>query len=174
MLIESFVMSCNSVSDSSVILDVNEIQKFIPHRYPFLLIDKVYDICINASCRAIKNVTINEWYFAGHFPSRPIMPGVLIVEGMAQAAGVLACYSVLHDNPDFQQKQEMYFMTIDGVKFRSIVSPSDSIVMNIDVVQKRGESVWKFKGVATVQNKVVCEAEFMAMTPGKSKDDMRA
>ena len=146
-------------------LDINEIQSLIPHRYPFLLIDRVYDLEVNTSCKAIKNVTMNEWYFAGHFPEKPVMPGVLIVEGMAQAACVLACYSIKGEDGEGEKHKAMYFMTIDNVKFRSVVAPSDTITMHVDVIQKRGTTVWKFKGSAYVNDKIVCEAEFMAMAP---------
>ena len=150
---------------SDISLNINDIKKLIPHRYPFLLIDKVYDIEPEKKCKAIKNVTMNEWFFQGHFPNRPIMPGVLIVEGMAQAAGVLACYSVVKEIDDLEKFGEMYFMSIDKVKFRKIVEPSNTLIMHIEVLQKRGEKIWKFKGDAFVNETLVCESEFMAMMP---------
>lgn len=154
------------MSGKDIVLDINQIKEMIPHRYPFLMIDRVYDIEIGKSCKAIKNVSVNEWYFSGHFPNKPIMPGVLMVEGMAQAAGVLAYYSIKQEEQQAHQQSEMYFMTIDNVKFRAIVQPSDTLVMCINVTQQRG-NIWKFSGEASVNGKPVCEASFMAMMPNK-------
>lgn len=139
-------------------LDINKIMEMIPHRYPFLLIDRVTEIVPETSAVGIKNVTINEPYFQGHFPAEPIMPGVLIVEAMAQTAGVLVIASM-------EQRSEgrlVYFMTIDNARFRKPVVPGDRLKIHVDKVQSRG-TVWKFKGEAKVEGKVVAEATYSAM-----------
>lgn len=139
-------------------LDVNEIMEMIPHRYPFLLIDRVTEIIQATSAVGIKNVTINEPFFQGHFPSQPIMPGVLIVEAMAQTAGVLVIASM-------EKRDEgrlVYFMTIDNARFRKPVVPGDTLKIHVEKVQNRG-TVWKFKGEAKVDGKTVAEATYSAM-----------
>jgi 3-hydroxyacyl-[acyl-carrier-protein] dehydratase len=138
-------------------LDIMEIQKLLPHRYPFLLIDRVVDLEPGARIAAIKNVTINESFFQGHFPGKPIMPGVLMVEALAQAGGVLAYKS----NPI--EDNTVYFMSIDKVKFRKPVTPGDQLRLEVKLIQHRGK-VWRFQGEATVEGAVVCECEFLAMT----------
>lgn len=138
--------------------DVGLIQRVIPHRYPFLLIDKVRDIDLGKSAVGVKNVTINEPFFQGHFPGHPIMPGVLIVEAMAQTSSVLVglTLDLVDRNP------LVYFMGIDATRFRRKVVPGDVLALQVTV--KRGSSkVWKFEGRATVDGEVACEAEFMAM-----------
>ena len=136
-------------------IPITEIMKNLPHRYPFLLVDRIIDIQPKESIRGIKNVTINEPFFTGHFPEQPIMPGVLIIEAMAQVAGVLAYRSGIEGNA-------MYFMSIEQAKFRRPVIPGDQIVFDLKVLKQRG-SVWKFSGTATVDDKVVAEAEITAM-----------
>ncbi|MEQ8194249.1 MAG: 3-hydroxyacyl-ACP dehydratase FabZ [Rhodospirillales bacterium] len=139
-------------------LDVNRIMSMIPHRYPFLMIDRVTEIVPNESAVGIKNVTINEPIFQAHFPSKPIMPGVLIVEAMAQTAGVLVISS-------FQEKSEnrlVYFMTIDNARFRKPVVPGDTLRIQVTRVQNRG-TVWKFRGEAKVGDTLVAEATYSAM-----------
>ncbi len=142
-------------------IDVNGIQKFLPHRYPFLMVDKIIELEPNAKAVGIKNVTINEPFFQGHFPENPIMPGVLIVEAMAQVAGVLAFNSGI-------QGEAVYFMSIEKAKFRKPVVPGDQLRMEIKVLQQRG-NVWKFSGDAIVDGKVASEAEFTAMVIAKEK-----
>ncbi len=138
-------------------LDIIEIQKMLPHRYPFLFVDRVLEVEPGKRIVGIKNVSYDEQFFQGHFPGRPIMPGVLIVEAMAQAAGVLVYKSMeIADNM-------VYFMTIDKAKFRRPVVPGDQLRLEVEAVQNRGKA-WKFTGKALVDGKVVCEAEFMAMT----------
>ena len=137
-------------------LDVNEIQKLLPHRFPFLLIDRIIDITPER-VTALKNVTINEPFFAGHFPGHPVMPGVLIVEAMAQAGGVLAMRTAKID----PAKQVMYFMALDKVKFRKPVVPGDQLRLEVEPLRKGG-AIWKMKGRALVDGQVVCEAEFLA------------
>ncbi len=138
--------------------DIHLIQRIIPHRYPFLLVDKVVDIVPNRSARGIKNVTFNEPQFQGHFPSAPILPGVMIVEALAQTAAVMVGVSMDMADKDLL----VYFMAIDGAKFRRKVVPGD--VLDLNVVAKRGGGkVWKFEGRATVGGELAAEAEFTAM-----------
>jgi len=136
-------------------IDIIEIMKTIPHRYPFLMIDRVTDLVPDESARGIKNVTINEPYFQGHFPGYPVMPGVLMVEAMAQLSGILAFKSGVKGN-------SVLFMSIEKAKFRKPVVPGDNLVLDIKVTHKRG-NVWRFSGKATVEDNVVSEAEFTAM-----------
>lgn len=139
-------------------LDVNEIMKMIPHRYPFLLIDKIVDIVKGESAVGEKGVTVSEPHFQGHFPQRPIMPGVLIVEAMAQTAGVL----VVHSLGDEAMNKLVYFMTIDNARFRRPVVPGDMLRIHVTRKQNRG-AVWKFDGKAMVNDTLVAEATFSAM-----------
>lgn len=136
---------------------VDEIMKVLPHRYPFLLVDKVLEIEHKKSIVGIKNVTINEPFFQGHFPGHPIMPGVLIVEAMAQVGGMLLMGSV--DDPE---SKVVYFMSLDNVKFRKPVKPGDQLRFELEMVQIRG-TVCKMRGVAKVDGEVVCEADMAAM-----------
>ncbi len=140
-------------------LDIIEIQKILPHRYPFLFVDRVLDIEPGKKITALKNVSMDEPFFQGHFPGRPIMPGVLMVEAMAQVGGILVSKS----NPNPNDDNMVYFMSIEKAKFRKPVVPGDQLVLEVEALQTRGK-VWKFKGEAKVDGKVVCEAEFMAMT----------
>jgi 3-hydroxyacyl-[acyl-carrier-protein] dehydratase len=137
-------------------MDIKEIQKLLPHRYPFLLVDRIIDIEPGIKAVGIKNVTINEEFFQGHFPGHPIMPGVLIIEALAQVAGVLAFRSGISEG------KSVYFMSIEKAKFRKPVVPGDQLRLEISIVQQRG-NVWKFSGNAVVEEKVVAEAEFTAM-----------
>jgi 3-hydroxyacyl-[acyl-carrier-protein] dehydratase len=136
-------------------LTINEIMKNLPHRYPFLLVDRIVELEPGVRATGIKNVTINEPFFQGHFPEQPIMPGVLIIEAMAQVAGVMAFRSGV-------EGKSVYFMSIDNAKFRRPIVPGDQVIMEIKVLKQRG-NVWKFSGVATVDEKTVSEAEFTAM-----------
>lgn len=139
--------------------DIQLIQRILPHRYPFLLIDKVVDIDGYSSARGIKNVTMNEPHFQGHFPGTPIMPGVTIVEAMAQTAGVMIGTAL--DIVD--QELLIYFMSIDRCKFRRKVIPGD--VMEMEITTKRGKAggkIWKFAGAARVEGELAAEAEFSA------------
>ena len=140
--------------------DIGLIQRIIPHRYPFLLIDKVRDIVPNVSGVGIKNVTFNEPHFQGHFPNQPVMPGVTIVEAMAQTAAIMVGVSA-----DLADKNLLvYFMGIDGVKFRRKVGPGDVLELHVTTVRgKPGGKVWKFAGRAEVEGELACEAEFTAM-----------
>nr|WP_124354346.1 3-hydroxyacyl-ACP dehydratase FabZ [Acetobacter pasteurianus] len=142
-------------------IDVNRIMQAIPHRYPFLLIDRMEDIVLGEEATGIKNVSVNEPFFQGHFPARPVMPGVLLVEAMAQTAATLV---VLTLGKDFEGKL-VYFMTIEGAKFRRPVEPGDQV--RIHVAKERHRSnVWKFRGEARAEGTVVAEATFSAMIMG--------
>lgn len=134
------------------------IKRIIPHRYPFLLIDKVVDIVPNESAVGIKNVTCNEPHFQGHFPDEPIMPGVTIVEAMAQTAAVVVGIST----NTIDKKLGTYFMAIDKCKFRRMVVPGDVLKMHVTVLRGGGK-VWKFEGRAEVDGELAASAEFMAM-----------
>ncbi|MEZ5755251.1 MAG: 3-hydroxyacyl-ACP dehydratase FabZ [Paracoccaceae bacterium] len=138
--------------------DLDLIQRIIPHRYPFLLVDKVRDIVVNESCVGIKNVTINEPQFTGHFPGMPVFPGVLIIEAMAQTSGILVGLSM--DLVDKNAK--VFFMGVDGVKFRRKVVPGDVLELHVKALRGGGR-VWKFEGRAMVEGELACEATFMAM-----------
>ena len=138
--------------------DILEIKRMIPHRYPFLLIDAVREIKANESAVGIKNVTINEPHFQGHFPTKPIMPGVMIVEAMAQTASVL----VVKTLDLIDQDLLVYFMTLDKCRFRQLVQPGDVLELHVKVLRGRGK-IWKFWGEGKVGGKVVAEAEFAAM-----------
>ena len=142
-------------------MDINEIMSIIPHRYPFLLVDRIREIEVGKSIIGIKNVTANEPQFTGHFPSRPIMPGVLIIEAMAQLSAVLVAKSM-----DSTEDKEVFFMSIDESKFRKVVEPGDCLVMYSSIIQNRG-SVWKFKARAEVNDKIASEATFTAMVKDK-------
>ncbi|MGB4827570.1 MAG: 3-hydroxyacyl-ACP dehydratase FabZ [Paracoccaceae bacterium] len=138
--------------------DLDLIQRIIPHRYPFLLIDKVRDIVPNDHCVGIKCVTINEPQFTGHFPGMPIFPGVMIIEAMAQTSGVLVGLSM--DLVDKNAK--VFFMGVDGVKFRRKVVPGDVLELHVKAIRGGGK-VWKFEGRAMVGDELACEATFTAM-----------
>ncbi|GKY87620.1 3-hydroxyacyl-ACP dehydratase FabZ [Sinisalibacter aestuarii] len=148
------------MTDIPTTADIDLIKRCIPHRYPFLFIDRVEDIVANESAVGIKMVTVNEPHFQGHFPAAPIMPGVTIVEAMAQTSAVMVALSL-----DLVDKEVLvYFMGIDGVKFRRKVVPGDVLRMDITTLRGGpGSKVWKFSGKATVDGQVACQAEFSAM-----------
>ena len=138
--------------------DIALIQRIIPHRYPFLLVDKVRDIIPGKSCVGIKCVTMNEPQFTGHFPGQPVFPGVLMIEAMAQTSGVLVGLTM-----DLVDKNAIvYFMGVDGVKFRRKVGPGDVLEMHVSVLRGGGR-VWKFEGRGMVDGELACEATFTAM-----------
>jgi 3-hydroxyacyl-[acyl-carrier-protein] dehydratase len=139
-------------------IDIAGIMKAIPHRYPFLLIDRVVDLIPDQSAVGIKNVSVNESFFAGHFPNHPVMPGVLIVESMAQTAAVLVVETLGSDAAG----RVVYFMSIDSAKFRRPVVPGDRMMVHVARQRRRGP-VWKFEGAAKVDGTVVAEAVFSAM-----------
>jgi 3-hydroxyacyl-[acyl-carrier-protein] dehydratase len=141
-------------------LGYQDIIKILPHRYPFLFVDRIIQLELNKRVVGIKNVSINEPFFQGHFPGNPIMPGVLILEAMAQVGGVLARLSVPGLIED-QTKQSLYFMSIDKVKFRKPVVPGDQIVFDLEAL-RTGSRVWKMSGKAFVKDVLVAEAELVA------------
>jgi 3-hydroxyacyl-[acyl-carrier-protein] dehydratase len=138
-------------------MDIKEIIRLLPHRYPFLLVDRVLEGEKGKSMVGLKNVSMNEPFFQGHFPSEPIMPGVLILEGMAQVGGLLAFYSL----PEMIGDKLIYFAGIDKVRFRLPVVPGDQLIYEMEVIKHKGK-IWKMAGTAKVEGKVAAEAEFMA------------
>jgi 3-hydroxyacyl-[acyl-carrier-protein] dehydratase len=139
-------------------IPIEHIMRMIPHRYPFLLIDRIKELQVKESAIGVKNVSMNEPHFLGHFPGHPIMPGVLIVEAMAQTAGAL----VVHSLDLIDTGKLVYFMTIDNTRFRKPVVPGDQLLLNVKVQRNRG-NVWKFSGEATVEGAVVAQSDFSAM-----------
>jgi 3-hydroxyacyl-[acyl-carrier-protein] dehydratase len=147
------------------IINIEKIIKSLPHRYPFLLVDKVTSLEVGKKIVAIKNVTFNEPHFLGHFPDHPIMPGVLIIEAMAQAGALMVTAA-----PDFKAEDKLvYFMSIDGAKFRKPVIPGDVLELHVEATQNRG-AVWKLSATAIVDGQKVSEAQLSAMIVDKEKD----
>lgn len=148
-------------TDDADIAEIGEVMATIPHRYPFLMIDRVIDIRLGESAVGIKNVSINERHFQGHFPSKAVMPGVLLVEAMAQTAAVL----VVKTMGEHVRGKLVYFMTIDNARFRRPVVPGDQVRVEVAVRRHRG-AVWRFRGEAKVDGILVAEAEYSAMIQG--------
>lgn len=140
------------------VMDIHEILKYLPHRYPFLLIDRIIEIEMGKSIVALKNVSMNEAFFAGHFPARPVMPGVLILEAMAQAGGVLA-YKSSNSTPE--DGTLYYFAGIDNARFRRIVEPGDQLRLEVKVLRSKRD-IWKLEGSAYVGDELACSAEFLS------------
>lgn len=138
-------------------MDIHEILKQLPHRYPFLLVDRVLELEKGKRIQALKNVTINEPFFVGHFPHRPVMPGVLMLEAMAQAAALLA-FDAVDKTPD--DKTVYYFAGIDNARFKRPVEPGDQLIMDVTLDRMKA-GIFKFTGVTRVQGSVVCQAELM-------------
>jgi 3-hydroxyacyl-[acyl-carrier-protein] dehydratase len=138
-------------------LDIKEIIRLLPHRYPFILVDRILEGEKGKSMVGLKNVSMNEPFFQGHFPAEPIMPGVLILEGMAQVGGLLAFNSI----PDMIGEKLFYFAGIDKVRFRRPVVPGDQLIYEVKLLRQKGK-IWKIAGKAKVDNNVAAEAEFMA------------
>jgi len=155
---DSPVTEMASSSDVIEVVDIVRIMHAIPHRYPFLMIDRVVDVIRHQSAIGIKNVSVNESFFAGHFPNHPVMPGVLIIESMAQTAAVLVVETL---GPDAAGKV-VYFMSIEGAKFRRPVLPGDQLRIHVVKERNRG-NVWKFNAVARVDGVSVAEATYAAM-----------
>ncbi len=149
-----------------MLLDVVEIQKILPHRYPFLLVDRVTAMVKGKSISAYKNVSISEPVFQGHFPDHPIYPGVMILEGMAQAGGVLSFLSMGELTDEEIENKVVYFMSIDKAKFRIPVRPGDRLEYRLSVLKQKG-TIWFLKGEAYVDDKLVSEAELKAMIVDK-------
>ena len=148
------------MSETTQSADIQRIQRILPHRYPFLLVDKVQEINGTESAVGYKNVTMNEPHFQGHFPGTPIMPGVTIVEAMAQTSGVMIGVALGLEDKELL----IYFMSIDNCKFRRKVVPGDVLRMDIKTLRgKPGGKIWKLHGVATVDGELAAEADFMAM-----------
>lgn len=141
-----------------MVIDINEIQRILPHRYPFLLVDKVVEFEKNKKATGIKNVTINEPFFSGHFPSNPVMPGVLMIEALAQVAGVLVLKSA-----EKYGVADIFFASIKEAKFRKVVKPGDQLIMEVELLKQK-RNIYLFKGKITVDNTIAVEAEFMATT----------
>jgi 3-hydroxyacyl-[acyl-carrier-protein] dehydratase len=151
-------MAATEQRDATAEIDVERIMQMIPHRYPFLMIDRVVAVVPGESATGIKNVSVNEHYFQGHFPQRPVMPGVLIIEAMAQTAAVL----VVHTLGSGAEGKLVYFMSVDSARFRRPVVPGDRL--HVEVVRQRNRgNVWKFEGQAKVDGKLMAEATFAAM-----------
>ncbi|MBS7699294.1 MULTISPECIES: 3-hydroxyacyl-ACP dehydratase FabZ [unclassified Chelatococcus] len=149
----------NDGPDKLETADILQILSYLPHRYPFLLVDKIIEMKGDESCIGIKNVTYNEPQFAGHFPTRPMFPGVFMIEGMAQTAGALCVASKLAQKA---RPKEVYFMTIDKAKFRKPVGPGDTVEYHMKKINNR-RNMWWFRGEAKVDGVLVCEAEVSAM-----------
>jgi 3-hydroxyacyl-[acyl-carrier-protein] dehydratase len=139
-------------------LDIMRVMEMIPHRYPFLMIDRVVEVISDVSCVGVKNVSINEAFFQGHFPRQPVLPGVLVIEAMAQTAAVLVVYTL---GPESEGKL-VYFMSVDDARFRRPVFPGDQVRIHVSKERNRG-NVWKFRGEAKVEGVLVAEATFAAM-----------
>lgn len=138
-------------------MDIHEILKKLPHRYPFLLVDRVLALDKGKSIQALKNVTINEPFFGGHFPHRPVMPGVLMLEALAQVAALLS-FDAMGVSPD--DKTVYYFAGIDAARFKRPVEPGDQLIMDVELLRAKS-GIFKFKGVVRVDGNVACEAELM-------------
>lgn len=139
-------------------LDITQVMRMIPHRYPMLMVDRVVDLVPNVSAVGIKNISINEQYFQGHFPQRPVMPGVLIIESMAQTAAVLVVATLGAS----AEGKLVYFMTIDDARFRKPLTPGDTVHIHVTKLRQRG-NVWKFRGEARVKDLLCAEATYAAM-----------
>ncbi len=155
---EAFAHSAEDSGRTVDLIDIQRIMHDIPHRYPFLMLDRVVDVVLNKSAIGVKNVSVNEPFFAGHFPNHPVMPGVLIIESMAQTSAVLVVETL---GPDAAGKV-VYFMSIEGAKFRRPVVPGDQLRIHVAKERNRG-NVWKFTAVARVDGVSVAEATYAAM-----------
>ncbi len=149
------------------VIKIEEIIKLLPHRYPMLLVDRVLEFTVNESIKALKNVTMNEEFFTGHFPNEPIMPGVLIIESIAQSCAILAIktFQAEHPNEDVSGKS-VYFMSIDNAKFRRKVVPGDTLIHNIKITKNK-RRICKFSATSFVGDEIACEADIMAMIGDK-------
>jgi 3-hydroxyacyl-[acyl-carrier-protein] dehydratase len=138
-------------------LGINEIKEYLPHRYPLLLVDRVLDYELGKTITAIKNVTVNEEFFNGHFPHKPVMPGVLMIEALAQTAAILS-FKTMDVKPD--ENSVVYFVGIDNARFKRPVEPGDQLRMDVEIL-RTSRGIWKYKAVASVDGKVAVEAELM-------------
>lgn len=151
------------IKKEGIVFDANAILRILPHRYPFVLVDKIVDLKMGEKVVGIKNVTINEPYFQGHFPGQMVMPGVLIIEALAQTSGILLLNSI----PDFENSL-VYFMAINNAKFRKPVVPGDQIILEVELVNSRSKT-FTMKGRAIVDGNLAAEAEFMAVVVPKEE-----
>ena len=149
-----------------MLLDVTDIQKILPHRYPFLLVDRITELSAGESISGLKNISISEPVFQGHFPDHPIYPGVMIIEGMAQVGGILAFKSLNENDLKNAESKVVYFMSIDKAKFRAPVTPGDQLIYKISVIKHKG-AVWQFDAKGFVGDKLVAQAELKAMIVDK-------
>jgi 3-hydroxyacyl-[acyl-carrier-protein] dehydratase len=142
--------------------DIHQILKLLPHRYPILLVDRVLSVVTNQSIVALKNVSINEPFFCGHFPSKPIMPGVLILESLAQTAALLTFGATIHEQKDENliKNRLYYFVGIDNARFKKPVEPGDQLMLHVSI-ERYIRGIWKFKAEAKVDNKIACQASLM-------------
>ena len=147
----------DNVSQESKTLCINQIKEYLPHRYPLLLVDRVLDVELGKRIVAIKNVTINEEFFNGHFPHKPVMPGVLMIEAMAQTAAILS-FMTMGVKPD--ENSVVYFVGIDNARFKRPVEPGDQLKMHIEIL-RTSRGIWKYKATASVDGKVAVEADLM-------------
>lgn len=145
-----------------MIIDISEIMEMLPHRYPFLLIDRVIEYNLNESIIGVKNVTVNEPQFTGHFPKKPVMPGVLIIEAMAQLSAILVAKSM-----NSTKNKDVFFMSVEEAKFRKIVIPGDTLYIYAKIEQSRG-TVWKFSSNVKVNDQLVAEGKFTAMVKDRN------
>jgi len=144
-----------------MMIDINQIMAYLPHRYPFLLVDRVLNLDVGKKITALKNVTINEPFFNGHFPGNPVMPGVLIIEALAQAGGILSLHSEGISLGDDSDTRRVYFLGIDKARFRRVVQPGDALILEVEITQNRG-NIWKYHGEAKVDGVVAAEADMVA------------
>lgn len=151
-------MAVRAAKDAVAEIDINRVMQMIPHRRPFLMIDRVVDLVSDVSATGVKNLSINEPFFQGHFPGRPVMPGVLIIEAMAQTAAVL----VVHTLGPGSEGKLVYFMSVDSCRFRRPVLPGNTLYVHVTKLRKRG-NVWKFSAQAKVDGSLVAESNFTAM-----------
>jgi len=151
-------METTALKETAISIDIEGVMRMIPHRYPFLMIDRIVDLIPGAEATGIKNVSINEPYFQGHFPSRPVMPGVLMIEAMAQTAAVV----VVHSLGPQSEGRLVYFMSVESARFRKPVFPGDTLHVRVVRQRNRG-NVWKFSGEAKVDGVLVAEAVYTAM-----------
>jgi len=151
-------MDARQIEQSATSLDVTQLMKMLPHRYPMLMVDRLEEIVVDHSAIGIKNVSVNEPCFQGHFPGKPIMPGVLIIESMAQTAAALVVYSL----GGTSEGKLVYFMSIENARFRRLVVPGDTLRVHVEKIHKRS-NVWKFRGEAKVGDAICAEATYTAM-----------
>jgi 3-hydroxyacyl-[acyl-carrier-protein] dehydratase len=149
-------VSRNTMNIEKLNFDIHKILTLLPHRYPFLMVDRVLELEPHKSIKALKNVTINEPFFTGHFPQRPVMPGVMILEALAQTAALLTFSEEEQDH----ENTLYYFVGIDGARFKRVVEPGDQLILNV-TFERYMRGIWKFKAVAEVEGSVACEAELM-------------